>query len=120
MGIIKVTVQVSNLTKTKEPYEADFLVDTGSIDCMAPGDELIKAGVEIEGRAVYELANGEPVEYNFGYARIEFMGERTISNIIFGPKDCESLLGVLVLESVGIVVDPVTRTLRRLAAKPLK
>jgi|SRR3990172_77797 len=120
MGLTKVTVMVSNFTRTCEPYQADFLVDTGAVDCMAPEDELRKAGIEVEGKAVYELANSEPVEYNYGFARIEFMGEHTVSNIIFGPKGCEPLLGVLALESVGIMVDPVSGTLRRLAAKPLK
>ena len=38
------------------------LVDTGAIDCMAPRDVLLAAGVAPEGRAVYELANGQPVD----------------------------------------------------------
>jgi clan AA aspartic protease len=120
MGLIKVTTKISNFSKTQPHYEADFLVDTGAIDCMAPESELIAAGITVEGKEVYELANGQPVEYPYGFARVEFMGEETVSKIIFGPGDTEPLLGVVALESVGILVDPVTRTLKRLAAKPLK
>ena len=120
MGIVKVTTKAHNLSKTDPPYETEFLVDTGSIDCMAPEDKLQEAGVQVEGKDVYELANGQPVEYRYGFARIEFMGEETISKIIFGPEDVEPILGVVALESVGILVDPVTRTLKRVAAKPLK
>ena len=120
MGLTKVTTKISNFSKTQPSYEADFLVDTGAIDCMAPESKLVAAGIAVEGKEVYELANGQPVEYYYGFARVEFMGAETVSKIIFGPEETEPLLGVGVLESVGIVVDPVSRTLKRLAAKPLK
>ena len=67
-----------------------------------------------------ELANGQTIEYDFGLAEIEFMGEITSGRIIFGPDDAEPLLGVTALESVGISVDPASRTLKRMPAIPLK
>jgi hypothetical protein len=48
------------------------------------------------------------------------MGEITAGRIIFGPENVEPILGVEALESVGIIVDPRKRTLRRLPAIPLK
>lgn len=120
MGIIRVTASVTNLMKTGQPYESEFLVDTGVIDCMAPESELVKAGIQVEGKEVYELANGQPVEYKYGFARITFMGAETVTQVIFGPKDSEPILGVVALENVGIGVDPVTRTLKKMVAKPLK
>ena len=120
MGIIHVTVSVANLKQDQPPYEADFLVDTGAIDCLAPASSLAAAGIEVEGRDVYELANGEVVEYPFGFARVSFMGSETVAQIIFGPEGCEPILGTVALENTGIAVDPVSRTLGRMAAKPLK
>jgi hypothetical protein len=87
---------------------------------MAPVSELIKAGIKVEGKEVYELANGQPVEYKFGFARVSFMGSETVTQVIFGPEDSEPILGVVALENTGIGVDPVTRTLKRMSAKPLK
>lgn len=72
------------------------------------------------GRMVYEVADGSRHEYVFGLARIEFMGEITAGRVLFGPDDAEPLLGVTALESIGITVDPVTGTLKRLPAIPLK
>jgi len=120
MRVIHVTVSVSNLTRDGEPFEADFLVDTGAVNSMAPRDCLLEAGVQPEGRAVYELANGEPVEYEHGYARMSFLGMETIGRIIFGPPGTEALLGVLTLEDTGIVVDPRTQELKQLHVRPLK
>lgn len=120
MGLTKITVNVSNLTKSKKGYEAVFLVDTGSIDCMAPATKLKKAGIEIEGKEVYELANGKPEEYNYGFARVSFLGTETVAQVIFGPDDAEPILGVVALENVGISVDPVTGKLHKMTAKALK
>ena len=120
MGIIHVTVSVSALTRDGLPFEADFLVDTGAINSMAPKDRLLEAGVRVEGKAMYELANGEPVEYEYGFARMCFLGLETVGRIIFGPADAEPLLGVLALEDAGIVVDPRTQQLKQLHIRPLK
>jgi len=120
MGLTHVTATVSDLAKAGTPFEAEFLVDTGSIDCMAPADQLLAAGIQPDGKDVYELANGQPVEYEHAYAWLEFLGEKTVTRIVFGPPKTEPLLGVLALESVGLMVDPLTRTIKRLHARPLK
>jgi clan AA aspartic protease len=120
MGITPVTTTIWNLARQGQPYEADFLVDTGAIDCRAPSDALHAAGVTPEGKAVYELANGQPVEYEYGFARIAFLGGETVAQIVFGPSDAAPILGVVALENTGVVVDPVTKTLKRLHARPLK
>lgn len=63
-----------SLNGRRKPYEAECLVDTGVVDCLAPADRLRAAGIKPEGKAVYELANGEPVNYEYGFARIKFVG----------------------------------------------
>jgi clan AA aspartic protease len=120
MGLIHVTTTLRSLPKSRKKYQADFLVDTGATDSLAPGNKLKKAGIQPIGKMVYELASGETVEYAFGLAVIEFMGEITSGRVIFGPDDVEPLLGVTALESVGILVDPASQRLKRLPAIPLK
>jgi len=120
MGITKVTTRLVNVEAPDKTYEALFLVDTGATDSLAPADELEKIGVRKVGKMAYELADGTIKEYPYGLIRIEFMGETTAGRIIFGNPGCEPLLGVTALESVGIMVDPVNKTLKRLPAIPLK
>lgn len=120
MGITHVTVNIANLRKDQPSYEAEFLVDTGVIGCLAPAAALDAAGIDIEGREVYELANGDVVEYPYGFARVSFMGSETVAQIIFGLEGCEPILGTVALENTGIGVDPVAHTLRRMPAKALK
>jgi len=119
MGSVYVTVKLSR-PGVKLPYEGLFLVDTGATDSMAPSGVLKELGFEARGKMPYELANGELAEYEFTLADIEFMGEITSGRIVMGPDKAEPLLGVTALESVGIIVDPTNRQLKRLPAIPLK
>ncbi|MEK6676263.1 MAG: retroviral-like aspartic protease family protein [Planctomycetota bacterium] len=120
MGLTHVTVSLKALGAANGPFEAEFLVDTGATDSLAPGVELRKIGVKPVGKMAYELADGTLQEYQFGLVEITFMGEITAGRVIFGPDNAEPLLGVTALESVGITVDPANKTLKRLPAIPLK
>ena len=120
MGLTHVAVRVSSLTRDGEPFESEFQADTGAVDSMVPGDELLGAGVHPEGKAVYELANGQSVEYETGFARLSFIGLETVAPVIFGPEGCQPILGVVAMEGAGATVDPVFQTLRKVAKKPLK
>lgn len=120
MGLTHVTVSLSNLTADRPGYENEFLVDTGAIDCLAPSSCLKAAGIAVEGKDIYELANGTVVEYPYGFARVAFMGSETVTQVVFGPEDCEPILGVVALENTGIGVDPTSKSLRKMSAKPLK
>ena len=120
MGLTHVTVALKRPGSTNGRYESIFLVDTGASDTTAPASELARAGIERAGKLTYELADGTLQEYEFGIAQIEFMGEITAGRVIFGPEGIEPTLGVIALQSVGIVVDPRTESLKRLPAIPLK
>lgn len=120
MGLTKVTVKLTNMAQPGRSYEALFLVDTGTTDSVAPSDELEKLGVEKKGKMSYELGDGTVKEYPYGVALIEFMGEITAGRVIFTGPGTEPILGVTALESVGIMVDPANKTLKRLPAIPLK
>ena len=98
MGLTKVTVEIRDLAKRRKPYADLFLVDTGATDCLAPASKLLKAGIKPEGRSVYELAAGTPVEYDYGFARISFMGAETVAQVIFGPKITGTGAGLTVID----------------------
>lgn len=113
MAPTHVTVGLRKAAEAKRGYEADFVIDTGATNSLAPASELRHAGIEPVGKTAYELANGCVEEYEFGLAEISFMGEITAGRIIFGPDNADPILGVTVLESVGFTIDPVTGTLKR-------
>lgn len=120
MGLTHVKVRIKSLGAENGAFEQEFLVDTGATDCLVSSSELARIGVQPVGQTSYELAEGRVVEYRFGLAEIAFLEEVTAGRVIFGPDNVEPKLGVTALESVGVTVDPATRTLRKLPAIPLK
>lgn len=119
MGLTHVAVRLLH-SDPKDTYNADFLVDTGTMDTMAPASELKKIGIRPVGKDLYELANGDIVEFEHGNAEIEFMGEIIGTRILFGPDHSEPILGVIALEAAGFLIDPKNQRLTKRRARPLK
>lgn len=120
MGTTRVAVMLSHLESRAVVYRADFVVDTGATDCVVPASLLRRAGVQPVETMTYELADGTRRDYDVGLVRIEFMGSITAGRVVFGAEGIEPILGVTALESVGMIVDPVRKELRRVPAIPLR
>ena len=101
-------------------WDGLFLVDTGSTDCMVPGNALRSIGLAPKGRRTYELADGREETVDITTADVEFMGEIVGATVGFGPDGVEPLLGLTALESVGIEIDPVSQRLKRRPAVRMK
>ena len=119
MGEVHVTATIRNPAEPDRFWEGLFLVDAGAVDCLVPRQHLEAIGLQPMGRRAYGLAGGHVTGMEFTVGEIEFMGDITGGTIVFGEANAEPLLGVTALESVGIVVDPRNRTLRRLPATRL-
>ncbi len=120
MGLTHVTTLIRNPASPEQTWEGLFLVDTGAIDCLVPGNQLRAIGMTPQTQRVYELADGQEMSFDIAVGQIEFMGEIVGCTVIFGADDTEPILGVTALESVGIAVDPRTQSLKRLPAVSLK
>jgi clan AA aspartic protease len=120
MGTTQVTAAVCNPASPKRRWTGLFLVDTGAVDCVVPANRLKAIGIKPTGKRTYELADGTEVALEIGVGRLEFMGEIVGATVIFGKDGVEPILGVTVLESIGIEVDPRNQRLKRLPAVRLK
>src|SRR5216117_1211486 len=88
MGVTHVTVALKGLGSPNGTYEADFLVDTGATDSLAPAAKLKKIGVQPVGTMAYELADGTIHEYQFGLVR-----KRSLISVIDGTDRGQSVGG---------------------------
>ena len=64
------------------------------------------------GAQTFDLADGTEVERAVGSAEFEVAGRRGASTVIFGKRGDACLLGVVTLEELGMVLDPLRRRLR--------
>ena len=115
MGIMRVNAIVRNPADPDRAWEGTFLVDTGAIDCVVPRQHLEAIGLEPIDSRVYSLADGSEIQMDVTIARIEFMGGTTGKDVIMAEDEAvEPLLGVTVLESLGIEIDARNEQLTKL------
>ncbi len=106
MGIFYQTFSLAAKTGSRFS-EVTAMVDTGSVYTLLPASALSALGVAPEWRSRFELADGSEQEYDLAEVRIRLNGQERTSVCIFGPPDCQPLLGVVALESFGLAADPV-------------
>ena len=112
IGPIHISVIVRN-RDSLETFSANFLVDTDSTDSMVPALELKRIGIEPTFKKMYEVATGELQEFDVAYAEVSFLDQTLTSRVIFGSDNAKPILGATALYSMGIVVDPVNQTLKK-------
>ena len=113
MGVIRVSAIVRNPADPERAWEGVFLVDTGATDSLVPGPHLEGIGLKPKGRRLYELADGTEMAMDTTTADIEIMGEVVGNTVVYGEPGVEPLLGVTVLESAGIAIDPRGQALKK-------
>ncbi len=114
MGITFVDVEVGNPSNPDVTETIGFLVDSGSIYSVVPEKVLAKLGIKPLVEETFRLADGTKIKRMKGGAFFRF-GERVgVADVIFGEEGDHDLLGVLTLESLGLVLDPLKRELRPL------
>ena len=112
MGVTFQKVRISNPRRPgTRAVEVEFLVETGAIFCVVPRTLLRKLGIRPMDRQQFSLADGTKQEYPVGEAFFELGDKRATSRVVFAPPSVTPLLGAFTLESLGLMVNPVTREL---------
>ena len=62
----------------------------------------------------FTLANGDEIERELGDALFRYQEQQGAAPVIFGEPGDSNLLGVVTLEALGYVLDPLKRELRAL------
>ncbi len=91
-----------------------FLVDSGAVYSVVPKSALTELGIKPHSKQQFTLANGDTIERELGDALFEYGGRRGASPVIFGEPGDSHLLGMVTLEALGLMLDPLRRELRPL------
>src|SRR2546429_2991298 len=83
-----------------------IIVDTGSEFTWLPESVLSGIGIKVEKRdEKFQMANGELITRDIGYAILRVNGFETVDEIVFARTEDLSLLGARTLEGFGAIVD---------------
>ena len=112
MGLTDVRLTVSNPTDASCAREVSFLVDSGAIYSVVPRAVLSEIGIVPDGVESFSLADFTQLHREVGQAAFTFKNRTRISPVMFGEEGDATLLGVMTLESLGLMLDPVRQELR--------
>ena len=93
----------------EETVEA--LVDTGATYTSLPASMLARLGVAPQRHLEFELATGEVIEQEIGFATVRIDGVTAPTVVVFAADNTLPLMGAHALEGVAMAVDPVGKRL---------
>lgn len=106
LGHIYAEITVRPLADSAKSWTGRALVDTGATDTFLPASVLRKLGIKPSARRSYELADGTEQELPIGFGVVELLRQAAGGTLVFAGEKEEPLLGVTVLESAGLWLDP--------------
>jgi clan AA aspartic protease len=106
LGHIYAELTVKPMTDSAKSWTGKALVDTGATDTFLPASVLHKMGIKPAGKRSYELADGTVQDLPIGFGIVEIEGLPAGCALVFAGEKEEPLLGVTVLESTGLWLDP--------------
>lgn len=111
MGITNAILKVKEHRKSEKVADVNFLIDSGAVYSLVPGAILDVLDIEPYREMIFSLADGTTLKRKVCSAYFEFEGEGGPAPVIYGEEGDEPLLGATTLESLGLVLNPFTRSL---------
>ena len=112
MGLTDITMTVSNPADPNRARDVKFLVDSGAICAVVPRKILAEIGIVPQRVESFSLADCTNIQREVGSAMFTYQGKMSAAPVIFGEEGDAVLLGVITLESLGLMLDPLRRELR--------
>ncbi len=110
MGHSWIVVEIFNLERTNSE-KVRALVDTGATLTVLPKQLADKLGIKPLSESEVETAGGR-IKMQRGEARIRIKGFEEITPVLISEIIDKVLIGVVILESLGLAVDPTTGELK--------
>jgi len=111
VGMTYIAGKVRRAAGGGRPVAVRFLVDSGAIYSVLPERVWKRLGLEPARRARFELADGTAITRGVSRCMFEIAGMRETSPVVLGgPRDAP-LLGMVTLETLGLMLNPLTREL---------
>lgn len=112
MGMLRITMGIASTQREDTVREfPETLVDTGAELSCVPRAVLEELGIKPRKQVRFQMANGEAILRDIGYAIVHAGGVETADEVIFGEEGDLVLLGARSLQGLNLKVDLVQKRL---------
>jgi predicted aspartyl protease len=112
MGIMYVAATVSRSDGRGREIPLRLLVDTGALYSVLPEDAWRALKLRPMDRAEFSLADGSVISRDVSECRFALHGKTATSPVVLGQSGEGPLLGAVTLETLGLMLNPLTREIR--------
>jgi clan AA aspartic protease len=109
MGLTHVRAGVARPGSRQRPVRVRFLIDTGAIYTVLPEAVWRRLRLRPERTAEFTLADGTTITRGVSECRFTVEGHTATSPVILGGRGDAALLGAVTLETLGLMVNPLSR-----------
>jgi predicted aspartyl protease len=96
-----------------------FLVDSGAIYSVLPAKIWRALRLRADRKVEFTLADGTPIERGVSECRFEIQGKAATSPVVLGAERDGALLGAVTLETLGLMLNPLTREILPMRMVPV-
>jgi len=89
-----------------------LLVDSGAVYSVLRHADWRALGLKPEREVEFVLADGTTITRGVSECTFEIEGRRATSPVVLGETEDEALLGAVTLETLGLVLNPLSRRLQ--------
>jgi clan AA aspartic protease len=115
MGLTFIDGEVS--TSGGRERRVKFLVDSGATYTLLPKKDWQALKLKPKRRIELTLADGTTIARNVSECHIALAGHEGHTPVILGEPGDEPLLGVVTLEILGLMLDPLKRTIQSMQVR---
>ena len=109
MGLTYVHARLRRSDGRGPSRDARFLVDSGAVYSVLPAEIWRALRLKPEREVEFTLADGTAMTRGVSECRFEIRGETATSPVVLGEEDDGALLGAVTLETLGLMLNPLTR-----------
>jgi predicted aspartyl protease len=109
MGVTYVQARLRRADGRGPTRSVRFLVDSGAIYSVLPEATWRALRLRGEREVEFILADGTPINRSVSECRFEIRGAAATSPVVLGEKHDGPLLGAVTLETLGLMLNPLTR-----------
>ncbi len=111
MGMTYIRAKVGRPDGRGRPIEVRFLVDTGAVYTVLPETIWRSLKLKSQRELEFSLADGTTITRQVSECRFTIAGQSATSPVVLGEQGDSPLLGAVTLETIGLMVNPLSREL---------
>ena len=112
VGLTYVDGELRAPGRSRRRRRVRFLVDSGAVYSVLRNAEWRGLGLKPDRDVEFVLADGTTITRGVSECSFEIEGRRATSPVVLGESEDEALLGAVTLETLGLLLNPLSRTLQ--------